>query len=67
MAYAIPSQTLYGFGIVMIELWYGKAFAELHEVGDGARDSVNTESGFLTMFDTAFRPISELEDEAGET
>jgi hypothetical protein len=66
LAYVISNQTLYGLGIALIELWYGKTLAELHKARNGPGDSADTQLDFLTSFNTAFRLISELEDEAGE-
>ena len=66
LAYVIPNQTLYGLGIALIELWYGKTLAELYKAGDGPQDSADAQLNFLTSFNTAFRLVSELEDEAGE-
>lgn len=66
LTYVIPNQTLYGLGIALIELWYGKTLTELHKAGDGPLDPANAQMNFLTMFNTAFRLVSELEDEAGE-
>ncbi|KAF9694900.1 hypothetical protein EKO04_006823 [Ascochyta lentis] len=66
MVHVIPNQALYGLGIALIELWYGKTLAELHEIGDGPLNLSDSEKNFLTTFNTAYRLISELEDEAGE-
>ncbi|KAF1961193.1 hypothetical protein CC80DRAFT_232468 [Byssothecium circinans] len=55
----IRNQSLYGLGISLIELWHGKAISELKKTED------ESETTFMTEFNTADRLVDELYSDAG--
>jgi hypothetical protein len=65
MSCIIRNQTLYALGVALIELWYRKPIAELHEGMDGPQNTGNDMLDLMTQFRTADRLSETLYDEAG--
>jgi hypothetical protein len=55
----IRNHTLYALGVSLIELWYGKELSQLHRTEDGPVGEA------LSEFNTAYRLVDELYNEAG--
>ena len=65
MSRIIRNQTLYALGVALIELWYGKTLADLHNDADGPHNTGITQMDLMTEYNTADRLVDELYSEAG--
>lgn len=65
MSCIIRNQTLYALGVALIELYYRKPIAELHQAADGPQNTGNEILDLLTEFKTADRLAEALLSEAG--
>ncbi|OAL55261.1 hypothetical protein IQ07DRAFT_160947 [Pyrenochaeta sp. DS3sAY3a] len=65
MSRIIRNQTLYALGVALIELWYGKALAELRRDGDGPCGVGGEQLDFMTEWNVADRLVDDLYSEAG--
>jgi hypothetical protein len=61
----IRNQTLYALGVALIELYYRKPIAELHQDADGAQNTGDAFLDLVTEFRTADRLAEALLSEAG--
>lgn len=48
MSYIIWNCTLYALGVVLIKLWSGKSFLDLHKHADGVADTGMPQADFMT-------------------
>jgi hypothetical protein len=65
MSCIIRNQTLYALGVALIELYYRKPIAELHQDMDGPQNTGNALFDLMTEFKTADRLAEALLSEAG--
>lgn len=61
----IQNRPLFALGVTLIELWYGKSLAELHDDDDGPRELTDPQTDFITKLNTAYRMAEGIADDAG--
>jgi hypothetical protein len=61
----IRNQSLYALGVTLIELWYGKPVSDLYKDEDGPRNTGRPQIDLMAEFNTAYRLVEDLYNEAG--